>query len=68
LRRRVGGGEDVETGLNEIREALRRMANTVESLKHIRRIVLTDYVAGTKMLDLTQSTQDAPDAKGNSTG
>ena len=37
------------------------MANTVESLKHIRRIVLTDYVAGIEMLDLTQSTQDAPD-------
>lgn len=67
LRRRAGGGEDVQTGLNEIREALRRMANTVESLKHIRRIVLTDYIAGIKMLDLTQSTQDAPDDPGNAT-
>ena len=33
------------------------MAQTVESVKHIKRIVLTDYIAGVKMLDLHRSTQ-----------
>ncbi len=38
------------------------MTRTVESLKHVRRIVLTDYAAGVKMLDLARSTEeeDAP--------
>ena len=38
-----------------IRDGLARMASTVESLKHVRRIVLTDYVSGVKMLDLERS-------------
>ena len=41
------------------------MTATLESLKHIKRIVLTDYIAGVKMLDLHRSTQaDAPAASG----
>jgi len=31
---------------------------TVEALKHVRRIVLTDYVPGVKMLDLEKSVRD----------
>jgi hypothetical protein len=36
----------------------------VESLKHVRRIVLTDYTKGLKMLDLERSVTDdeEPDA------
>jgi hypothetical protein len=36
------------------------MARTVESLKRVRRIILTDYVTGVKMVDLEQSLQEGP--------
>ena len=55
--RRATVGEPVEAALRRIGEALERMGRTVQSLKHIRRIVLTDYVGGTKMLDLRRSTE-----------
>lgn len=55
LSRKTGGGPDVEPYARQIREGLARMTSTVESLKHVRRIVLTDYVAGVKMLDLERS-------------
>ena len=58
LSRRSGQDDRFKSGLQRIRESLRRMAQTVESLKRIRRIVLTDYIAGVKMLDLPRSTQD----------
>ena len=61
LTRGSGGDGKFESGLRRIRDGLRRMAETVESLKHIRRIVLTDYVAGVKMLDLQRSTAQTPD-------
>ena len=51
------------TGLQNIQEGLGRMARTVESLKHIRRIVLTDYTAGVKMLDLQRSVSEHPDSE-----
>ena len=61
LGQRSGGDDKVKLCLRQIRENLNRMAATVESLKHIKRIVLTDYIAGVKMLDLHRSTQaDAP--------
>ncbi len=44
-----------EKCLRGIHENLQRMARVVESLKHVRRIVLRDYLAGTKMLDLERS-------------
>ena len=56
-RRAADGGAPVENCLRRIHEGLERMGKTVESLKHIKRIVLTDYVEGTKMLDLEQSTR-----------
>ena len=51
----------------------RRMVGAVESLKHVRRIVLTDYVSGVKMLDLERSVlaeqqPDAPAAKAGAGG
>lgn len=42
--------------LGEIEVSLQRMTRTVQSLKNVRRIVLTDYVPGLKMLDLEKST------------
>ena len=60
LKRQAGGSEEFESGLRNIRQGLWRMAATVESLKHIRRIVLTDYIEGVKMLDLERSTQAGP--------
>jgi len=41
--------------LRQIDESLRRMTTTVQSLKNVRRIVLTDYIPGMKMLDLQKS-------------
>ena len=40
-----------------IHEALHRMTETVAAVQHVRRIVLTDYVAGVKMLDLRKSVE-----------
>ncbi len=59
MKRRTGNAEQFEACLRSIRESIHRMANTVESLKHIKRIVLTDYIEGVKMLDLKQSTRAA---------
>jgi two-component system sensor histidine kinase MtrB len=47
----------MEQHLCQIRGSLERMTSTVRSLKQIRRIVLTDYIAGMKMLDLEKSVQ-----------
>lgn len=58
LSKRTSPREPVTTCLVRIGEGLERMSRTVESLKHVKRIVLTDYLAGTKMLDLQRSTQD----------
>jgi signal transduction histidine kinase len=73
LSRKTSGGPAVEQYARQIRDGLARMASTVESLKHVRRIVLTDYVSGVKMLDLERSVlaeqqPDAPTAKAGSGG
>jgi len=62
LKRQTGKTEEFESCLRTIGQGIRRMAQTVESLKHIRRIVLTDYLTGTKMLDLERSTLAGPAA------
>lgn len=49
--------------LREIRATLAQMAKTVASLKSIRRVVLTDYAPGQKMLDLERSVDPAPSAQ-----
>ncbi|MCC7147071.1 MAG: HAMP domain-containing protein [Phycisphaeraceae bacterium] len=41
--------------LRQIHQTLERMTHTVRSLQQIRRIVLTDYAEGIKMLDLEKS-------------
>jgi signal transduction histidine kinase len=57
MSRRTSDAQRVEACLRRIGEGLARMGNVVESLKHVKRIVLTDYVEGTKMLDLQKSTE-----------
>jgi methyl-accepting chemotaxis protein len=46
--------------LSQIRCSLARISRTVEALTRIRRIVLTDYLAGVAMLDLERSVEDEP--------
>ncbi len=53
--RQSGGNPQLARHLNEIRSNLAQMSGTVSSLKNIRRVVLTDYVPGQKMLDLPRS-------------
>jgi len=60
LARQASGNAAMEQSLKQIRENLGRMAQTVASLKRVRRIVLTDYVTGVKMVDLEQSVQEGP--------
>ncbi len=61
LKQRSHDPESTHRCLRQIRDNLDRMTRTVQSLKNIRRVVLTDYGPGEMMLDLEQSTQDAAD-------
>jgi len=54
----TGENPAFERALRQIHESLERMTHTVESLKRVRRIVLTDYSPDTKMLDLERSTME----------
>jgi len=67
-----GGGGGVVSGggppLQEIRESLRRIAGTVDALKRVRRIVLTDYSAEVKMLDLERSIESESASPGPDAG
>jgi nitrate/nitrite-specific signal transduction histidine kinase len=60
LARMSGPKEGLQHRLREIHRALERMTGTVDALKRVRRIVLTDYVSGIKMLDLPRSTAVDP--------
>lgn len=61
--KRAEGGGALEGYLKQIRESLGRMTKVVDELRHARRIVLTDYTAGMKMIDLHRSVEsfDAPE-------
>jgi signal transduction histidine kinase len=56
--RSAGDVPATERRLRTIQTSLVRMRDTVQSLKNIRRIVLTDYEPGVKMLDLQQSVRE----------
>jgi nitrogen fixation/metabolism regulation signal transduction histidine kinase len=58
LERQSTGNPSFERALRQINESLARMTATVEALKRIRRIVLTDYPGDLKMLDLEKSVQE----------
>lgn len=55
LDRKAGSDPSRATPLREIHENLERVARTIASLRNVRRIVLTDYMPGQKMLDLSRS-------------
>lgn len=55
LERQSTGNPSFERCLRQISDSLARMTATLEALKRIRRIVLTDYNEQTKMLDLQKS-------------
>ena len=65
LGKQANGDDKFEKRLRHIRQSLQRMAKTVESLKNIRRIVLTDYIAGVQMLDIDRSTAVEQDQEPN---
>lgn len=50
-----GVDSSLSAHFREIHENLNRMARTIASLRNLRRIVLTDYLPGEKMLDLPRS-------------
>jgi HAMP domain-containing protein len=58
LGRGASGDLQAERRLRTIHESLNRMKETVQSLKSVRRIVLTEYSPGMQMLDLVQSVRE----------
>ena len=58
ISRRAGECPGLEKCLKQIHESLERVTATAQSLGHVRRIVLTDYLPGTKMVDLEQSARE----------
>ncbi|CAG0961080.1 Signal transduction histidine-protein kinase BaeS [Phycisphaerales bacterium] len=58
LDRQAGANPTQSKHLREIRASLSRMTQIVASLKNIRRVVLTDYGPGQKMVDLERSVAD----------
>jgi signal transduction histidine kinase len=58
LDRRSGGDPAQAVHLRQIRDNLARMTRTVAALKSVRRIVLTDYGPGQKMIDLARSADE----------
>jgi hypothetical protein len=61
LERQSTGTPAFARALVQIHESLARMTATLERLKHVRRIVLTDYAGGAegvKMLDLERSVEE----------
>ena len=59
--RRKGDDQAVAKPLRQIHDSLGRMAYTIDALKRVRRIVLTEYLSGVKMLDLERSVaEDSP--------
>jgi nitrate/nitrite-specific signal transduction histidine kinase len=56
--RQAPGNAALESCLSQIQASLERMTASVQMLKNVRRIVLTDYVSGLKMLDLRRSAEE----------
>jgi nitrate/nitrite-specific signal transduction histidine kinase len=60
LDRESGRDKNLARYFRDIQSTLKRMSVRVASLKEIRRVVLTDYVDGQKMIDVEQSVAPAP--------
>lgn len=61
LERQNNGNPAFARALRQIHESLARMTATLDRLKKVRRIVLADYSADTKMLDLDKSAEELPE-------
>ncbi len=57
--RQSGGNPAVEKYTRQIHESLERMSRTMEAIKHLKRIVLTEYAKGVQMLDIERSSAEA---------
>lgn len=68
LGRGASGDLQAERRLRTIHESLNRMKETVQSLKNVRRIVLTEYSPGMQMLDLAQSLRGEEQTTGREVG
>ncbi|MDX2119297.1 MAG: HAMP domain-containing protein [Planctomycetota bacterium] len=68
LDRKSGRDANLANDFRNIQTTLARMGQTVASLKHIRRVVLTDYVDGQKMVDLARSVMPPPSSLPMSSG
>ncbi len=55
--RRSGGDPTLAEPLRQIHRSLGRMSGTIHTLQRVRKIVLTDYLSGIKMLDLQRSVE-----------
>ncbi len=53
--RQAGGNPTLEKYTRQIHESLQRMSRTMEAIKHLKRIVLTEYTQGVQMLDIERS-------------
>jgi signal transduction histidine kinase len=53
--RQAGANALLKQHLQQVSESLSRVAQTVQALGRVQRIVLTDYLPGQKMLDLSRS-------------
>jgi len=60
LDRKSGRDANLASDFRNIQTTLARMGQTVASLKHIRRVVLIDYLDGQKMVDLARSVAPPP--------
>ncbi len=62
--RHAAGDPEMPGRLQDIRAMLARMGRTIASLKEVRRVVVTDYTPGQKMLDLERSVDLQPTSPG----
>lgn len=61
-RETIGVDAHFEGHLRQIHDSLGRMGRVVRTLTQVRRVVLTDYGGGEKMLDLDRSAEQVPSA------
>ncbi len=64
IERSSAGDTSVASPLYEIRASLQRMVGTVDSLNRMRSVVLTDYIPGVKMIDLSKSAESGASESG----
>lgn len=58
IKRAAAKNQPFDESIQRVREAVQRIARTTDSLRRVRRIVLTDYAGGETMLDLARSCEE----------